>query len=186
MSGHLRALALGTILPTSFILLAITLDFTASISPPKPFRDTIRRLRTPFTNFIHPEDVMYPLNFSEARRFVSKTRILSGLAFLAGTGWLGWLVYGAFLEKTTLTLRALVALVAWVRFSLLGRNGIVDRYPRNRVMFLSSYISGHLQRHHIYLSCFLLLIFCSHSSSLVLMLSKTKELQVILYLTLLV
>ncbi|KAG5638391.1 hypothetical protein H0H81_000287 [Sphagnurus paluster] len=112
-SPHIGELFLGSLLPASFILIAIINDLLKAIPVSKRFR--MNWLYAPFQNFITKEDVINHAYPGAKRRFVLKTRILAGFAYIASIGWLGWLVYQVTSKDTKHALNALVGLITWVR-----------------------------------------------------------------------
>ncbi|RDB29359.1 ATP-dependent bile acid permease [Hypsizygus marmoreus] len=118
MSEDFRELTLGTLLPASFILIAIVHDLTSTIPLPNPLRNTLRGLSVPFENFLKLEDVQDFTQGGEERRSVVKTRGLSVIAAFSSVAWLGSFVYGAFLDDAKFALRALVASMSWGYASL--------------------------------------------------------------------
>ncbi|KAF5385025.1 hypothetical protein D9615_001230 [Tricholomella constricta] len=119
MSTHYRELVLGTLLPGSFIILAIVNDVAKAIPVPKYLgKSSLNRLCAPLRNFVTNEDVMEPICTREGRHFVLRTRVLSVLAFIASAGWLGCFVYGVILGDTSYASKALVAIFTWTYVSL--------------------------------------------------------------------
>lgn len=105
-----------TVLPASFIVIAIVLDLSAFFIP-YPFKQSIRYLTAPFRNFLTLEDVMNP-GEGEVRRSKAKPRVLSGLAFVASACWLGCFVRSLYLEDTEYAVKCLISTFTWVRVEM--------------------------------------------------------------------
>lgn len=117
LSSSFREVVLGTLLPATIIVVTLVYDVLSSIRLPKPLRNILRALGTPFRDFLTLEDLEDPVDYNLSRS-AWRERALVTLAISESAGWLGYFVYTVTLTDSVLSTEAVVACVAWVRFQV--------------------------------------------------------------------
>ena len=109
-------LLVTTILPAGAALLGLTYDLAARVPYPKPVQRVARTLTSPFRNFFTLDDVEAPTP-CPLHRAPWKARALVLGSVVQSVGWLAVLAYKQEVGEWPGSVRAGVALLAWVRAS---------------------------------------------------------------------
>ncbi|KAG6873221.1 hypothetical protein C0995_001575 [Termitomyces sp. Mi166 len=143
-SPEYRDLILGTIIPTSFILSAVSIPITRAIPLPKALKRVLNTLCAPLRNFVTPEEVMDTRCATEVRTFIERTRTLSVLALVASAGWIGCTVYGFVVKNIQYAFRALLGFMSWFYVSFVMAMKPPTIAPLPFIAFAASHVFFYL------------------------------------------
>ncbi|KAF9015690.1 P-loop containing nucleoside triphosphate hydrolase protein [Cyathus striatus] len=105
----------GFILPATFVAITFLYDIGSSIfSSVMPLKNTVKAVRSPFTNFVTFKDLPGPIDASPRAETAFKVRSLITIGGITCIAWTGYLAFSLYIsDNLTAIVRALSLSLSW-------------------------------------------------------------------------